>query len=124
MKNKIALYMICAVAVGYLLVSAVPGQVAIYTQPRMLAAGSDGEEMLSESPRNPEALPESGDSSDGNFTESPKFNIEDTDDTPILESPMESRKTLGDSLIGLSKWWIIDIFIALFIYYLARRFLV
>jgi len=124
MKNKIALYMICAVAVGYLLVSTVPGQVAIYTQPRMLATGSDGEEMLSGSPRNPEALPESGDSSDGNLTKSPEFQPKITEDDLSIESPMESRKTLGDSLIGLSKWWIIDIFIALFIYYLARRFLV
>ena len=123
MKNKIALYMICAIAVGYLLVSAVPGQVALYTQPRMLATGSDGEDMLSGSPQ-PSEIPESGDSSDGNLTKSPEFNIEIEEDSRTIESQVDSRRALGDSLIGLSKWWIIDIFIALFIYYLARRFLV
>jgi hypothetical protein len=123
MKNRIALYMICAIAVGYLLVSAVPGQVALYTQPRMLATGSDGEEMLSGSPQ-PSEIPESGDSSDGNLTKSPEFNIEIEEDSRTIESQVDSRRALGDSLIGLSKWWIIDIFIALFIYYLARRFLV
>ena len=123
MKNRIALYMICAIAVGYLLVSAVPGQVALYTQPRMLATGSDGEDMLSGSPQ-PSEIPESGDSSDGNLTKSPEFNIEIEEDSRTIESQVDSRRALGDSLIGLSKWWIIDIFIALFIYYLARRFLV
>ena len=123
MRNKIALYMICAIAVGYLLVSAVPGQIAIYTQPRMLATGSDGEDMLGGSPQ-PEVLPESDDNMGGNLTESPKFNIEITEDSGLTESPMESRRALGDSLIGLSRWWIVDLFIALFIYYMARRFLV
>jgi hypothetical protein len=115
--------MICAIAVGYLLVSAVPGQVALYTQPRMLATGSDGEEILGGSPQ-PSEIPESGDSSDGNLTKSPEFNIEIEEDSRTIESQVDSRRALGDSLIGLSKWWIIDIFIALFIYYLARRFLV
>ena len=72
----------------------------------------------------PEVLPESEDSMGGNLTESPKFNIEITEDSGLTESPMESRRALGDSLIGLSRWWIVDLFIALFIYYMARRFLV
>ena len=122
MRNRIALYMICAIGVGYLLVSAVPSQVALYTQPRMFAAGSDGEEMLSGA--QPEALPESDDSANGNRTKSPEFDIGITEDEQLIESPMEPRNALGDSLIDLSRWWIIDIFIALFIYYLARRFLV
>ena len=122
MRNRIALYIICAIAVGYILVSAVPGQVAIYTQPRSFAAGSDGEEMLSGA--QPEALPESDDSTEGNQTKSPKFSIGISEDERSIESPMEPRNALGDSLIDLSRWWIIDIFIALFIYYLARRFLV
>jgi hypothetical protein len=116
MKNRIALYMICAIAVGYLLVSAVPSQVAIYTQPKLLTAGSDGEEMLSTPP-----TLETDNGARGNLT-SPEFDIEIAEDTPL--APVKPTRTLGNSLIGLSKWWIVDLFIALSIYLVARKFLV
>ena len=109
MTPKSLVYVVLAVAVGYMLVSAVPQQVAMYTTPP---------QMLE---RGPPVL-------GANQTEGA--------DTGIMGAPENSSemKTLGvgdDSirpsfiestrLPELMKWWTVDILVALTIYWVARR---
>jgi len=107
MTQKSLVYMVLALAVGYLLVSAVPQQVALYTTPLMTQRG-DGEFTL-------EAVPESGDTFTG---------PEELPESSILGETDELRKVSfieRSRLPELMKWWIIDIFVALTIYWVAKQ---
>ncbi len=109
MTPKSLVYVVLAVAVGYMLVSAVPQQVAMYTTPP---------QMLE---RNPLVL-------GANQTEGA--------DTGILGTPENSSEMkalgVGDDVIHpsfiestrlpeLMKWWTVDILVALTIYWVAKN---
>jgi len=94
MNAKIIAYMVAAVAVGYLLVSAVPEQVSMLAGPQeMLRAG--------------EAPEESGGPILASGTEGGE-----------LGAP-EDRGFM--SLFDLYKWWAIDLVVAFSVYWVARR---
>lgn len=107
MTQKSLVYMVLAVAVGYLLVSAVPQQVAMYTTPPLMTQRGDGELL--------EMAPESGDmlSSGEELPSESKILGDDTvRDVSFIEM---SR------LPELMKWWTIDIIVALTIYWVAKQ---
>ena len=108
MNQRSLIHVVVAVAVGYLLISAIPRQVAMYATPQPMR----GEEPKdSSSPDKGGVLsPES----------SPESVLEDTEEIKSFETSGESMRAptkLGD----LMKWWIFDIVIALTIYLIARR---
>ncbi|MFH0849788.1 MAG: hypothetical protein V1924_02465 [Candidatus Bathyarchaeota archaeon] len=95
MNAKIMAYMVAAVAVGYLLISAVPEQVSMFAGPQeMLRAG----EIPSE---------ESGGPMLASGTEGGELGA--------LED--HGFKSLFD----LYKWWAIDLVVAFSVYWVARR---
>ena len=94
MNAKIMAYMVAAVAVGYLLISAVPEQVSMLAGPQeMLRAG--------------EAPEESGGPLLASETEGGELGA------------LEDHGLM--SLFDLYKWWAIDLVIAFSAYWVARR---
>lgn len=108
MTQKSLVYMMLAIAVGYLLVSTVPQQVSMYTNPqRMTLTGSDSN--LESAPKlGVDAVPEA----DGSLNDSGL----EIQGTPDDLSFMELSK-----LPELMKWWALDIVLAITIYWIARR---
>jgi hypothetical protein len=100
-----------AVAVGYLLVSAVPQQVSMYTNPpNMLVtsekvAGSDEVTQLGEG----ETIPENDGAPDDTFAYETTRSIEEPSFWEMSRLP------------ELVKWWTLDVVIAISIYWVARR---
>ena len=108
MTQKSLVYMVLAVAVGYLLVSTVPQQVALYTTPPLMTQRGDGEFTA-------DTVPESGDTFTG-IKELPESSIlGETDELREISFMERSR------LPELMKWWTIDILVALTIYWVARQ---
>jgi len=94
MNAKIMAYMVVAVAVGYLLISAVPEQVSMLAGPQeMLRAG--------------EAPEESGGSILASGTEGGELGT------------LEDHGFM--STLDMYKWWAIDLLIAFSVYWVARR---
>lgn len=114
MTQKSLVYVVLAVAVGYMLVSAVPQQVAMYTTPQnMLSVETDSLEMGATSQDDGEAVPELGDlPSDLKTFENPRGGFEEPS---FLETSQLPR---------LMKWWTLDIVVAATIYWVARRRLI
>ena len=105
MDNRAMAYAVLAVAVGYLLISAVPEQVALYTAPRMLMGG-------------PEASP--GD--EPVLTAGEEVSQPESGELLGEPSPMlDSRKLGAENILELSKWWALDIGLAFAVYWVARR---
>jgi len=93
MNNKIMAYMVVAVAVGYLLVSAIPEQVSMFAEPQeMLRLGEAPEK--SEDPMLSSGAEE--------------------DELVTLDSGLAST-------LNLYKWWAIDLAIAFSVYFIAKR---
>ncbi len=114
MTQKSLVYMVLAVAVGYMLVSAVPQQLAMYTTPP---------EMLSVSEKSfdTESAPLLDDGEDiQKFGDTPS----DLASTEIQRGFDEPSFLETSRLPELMKWWIVDIMVALSIYWVARRRLV
>lgn len=113
MNSRSLAHVIVAVAIGYLLISAIPQQVARYstTQPVILG----GEISDSRSPENEEVLSSesTAESVTDNMEELKSF---DTKGEPVEPSFLEYAR-LGE----LAKWWTFDILVALTIYWVARR---
>jgi len=116
MDNRFTVYTVLAVMVGYLLISAVPGQVERYVAPRpVMLTGS--EETFKE--RTPEAAGESLNAT------------EDAQAFGLGEQGVEelSGETdgldMGDrgiaSYVNLYGWWALDLGAAFSVYWLARR---
>jgi len=106
MTQKSLVYVVLAVAVGYLLVSAVPQQVAMYTTPPMRSQRGDSELL--------EMTPKSGDTFSGP-DEAPEGMILGTEEVREVSFIEMSR------LPELVKWWTIDILVALTIYWVAKQ---
>jgi hypothetical protein len=114
MTQKSLVYVVLAVAVGYLLVSAVPQQVTMYASPQPLIR--EGEMTDSGSPNSGDGATVTENSAEAAAAEEDK-SFEMTEDHPTHErSFLESTR-----LPELAKWWTLDILIAVSIYWVARR---
>jgi hypothetical protein len=116
MDNRVTVYTVLAVMVGYLLISAVPGQVERYVAPSPVMLTSP-EGTLDE-----RTLGESGES----------LNV--TEDAQALVLGEEGDKELSGgidvptleeggiaSYLDLYGWWALDLGVAFSVYWLARR---
>ena len=116
MNPRSITYVVIAVAVGYLLVSAVPRQVEMYASPQLVLRG--GEKADSSSPSS-----EDSDSvlSSESVTESTSENMEELKSFDINGEPVKPSLIESTRLDELVKWWTLDVLIALTIYWIAKR---
>ncbi len=116
MDNRFTVYTVLAVMVGYLLVSAVPGQVERYVAPRpVMLTGS--EETFKE--RTPEAPGESL-----NATEDAQALILGEQGVEELSGELDGPVVEDRGIAGymdLYSWWALDLGAAFSVYWLARR---
>lgn len=117
MNSRVTVYTVLAVMVGYLLISAVPGQVERYVAPPpLMFAGS--KETVNE--RNVSDAGESLNATD----EAPMFGLGE-EATEELTGEPDGPIILGDrgvvSFLDLYKWWVLDLGVAFSVYWLARR---
>jgi hypothetical protein len=113
MNSRSLAHVIVAVAVGYLLISAIPQQVAKYSTPQSVILG--GEISDSRSPDNEEVL------SSESSAESGIDNVEELKSFERKGEPVEPSLLEYTRLGELAKWWTFDILVALTIYWVARR---
>lgn len=105
MTQKSLVYMVLAVAVGYILVSAVPNQISMYTTPQPILSRGDGNTANTTRPIDEELLKENG----------------------VLTSGFETEEVRSESFLKstqlpqLMMWWTIDIIVALTIYWIAKN---
>jgi hypothetical protein len=122
MKNRPMIYMVFAIAIGYLLIGAVPGQVESLVSPKI--GSQSNEEMFSdvapETSEPPNMMEGAGERAEGeqikSVEEEPSPNISHDSSELIVSGESES-------LLGLYKWWAVDFLIAFVIYYSARQLL-
>ncbi len=113
MDNRVAVYTVLAVMVGYLLVSAVPGQVERYVAPR------------------PEMLAAPGGTVDERTFGEPGESVNATEDAEALTLGEQGAEDVSGELVvegggiasymELYKWWALDLGAAFSIYWLAKR---
>jgi hypothetical protein len=129
MNNKSMAYMVFAIAIGYLLISTVPGQVETLVSPKLSSQGEQENFALDSSESDAEPKIENGEKrgeaseeiaaaeaqSDANET-TPSAGLGDE----VMEEPVARP---GETLVPLYRWWIVDLFIAFGVYYVARRLL-
>lgn len=108
MTQKSLAYMVLAVAVGYLLVSALPQQLAMYTIPQSTLERSDGNLGV-------DSIPPEGDIES---LDDEKPGIKSFEGTGEHVEPSFWERTRLPSLI---KWWTVDILIAFVIYWGAKQ---
>ena len=130
MIPKSLAYMVVAVFVGYMLVSAVPGQVAMYATPPFLEAGETVSVTEREfSPDNDSLSLEIDDSSESleNAVEAGEAPAEIASSaSQATGDAAEAAKAARDARSGLEfmgtmAWWVVDVFVALVVYWFARR---
>lgn len=115
MNNRVTVYTVLAVMVGYILISAVPGQVERFVAPPP-AMLTDSETAVEE-----RAFGEPGESL--NATEDAQAlgleqGVEDL--SGEIEGPVIEDKGIA-SYLDLYKWWALDLGVAFSVYWLARR---
>jgi hypothetical protein len=102
MNGKTMAYMVMAVAVGYLLIAAVPEQMYMYAAPKELLRTGEGP-----------LLTQGGEPESGNLT---------SQASPLGETGGENTQALG---VGASSdmylWWAADLLVAFSIYWVAKR---
>ena len=123
MTQKSLVYMVLAVAVGYILVSAVPQQVAMYTNPQQIqltgsqefSTGDGG--TVTVSPKNDSETiadaAQAAEAAESAATQAPSFEVRG--------SGFESSFIETSQLPKLIMWWTLDILIAVAIYWVARQ---
>jgi hypothetical protein len=105
MTQKSLVYMVLAVAVGYILVSAVPNQISMYTTPQPILSRGDGNDTNTTRPLDEDFLNETG----------------------VLTSSPETEEARSESFLystqlpHLMMWWTIDVIVALTIYWVAKN---
>jgi len=116
MDNRVTVYTVLAVMVGYMLISAVPGQVERYVAPP--PAMLTGSETTFEE----RTFGEPGESP--NATEDAQAFTLGTQEVEELSGETDSP-IMGDrgipSYLYLYKWWALDLGLAFSVYWLARR---
>jgi hypothetical protein len=126
MENKALVYAVLAISLGYLLVSAVPGQLA----PQMFSESAGDSEMLkAPGPEHPEAPADSAaapateldDTLSGDTAEVQG----DTSDASAARSTSDEALAAGggsDNLvISVFGTWSVNLIVALGVYFIARR---
>jgi len=110
MNNRVTVYTVLAVTVGYLLISAVPGQVERYMAPHPLMLTGSEETVIERSLNATDDAPVFGlgEQAIEELTGEP-------DDSDIL------RDRGVASFLDLYKWWVLDMGVAFSVYWLARR---
>jgi hypothetical protein len=117
MNNRVTIYTLLAVMVGYLLISAVPGKVERYVAPPPLRLTG------SEDTVNERSLGEAGGSL--NATEDAQAfglgeqGVEELSGEPGAPIIVEDRGIA--SYLDLYSWWVLDLGVAFSVYWLARR---
>ena len=117
MNNRVTVYTVLAVMVGYLLISAVPGQVERYVAPPpLMLAGS--KETVNE--RNVSDVGESL-----NATEDTQvFGLGEQGGEELsgeIDGPIIGEDRGIASYLDLYKWWVLDLGVAFSVYWIARR---
>lgn len=129
MNNKSMAYMIFAIAIGYLLISTVPEQVETLISPKFSSKGEQENFALDSSESDAEPKIENG-----------KERSEGSEEIAAAEAPLDTNETTpgagleselkegviarpSENLVPLYRWWIVDLFIAFGVYYVARRLL-
>jgi hypothetical protein len=116
MNSKSTIYVVFAIAIGYFLISAVPGRISMLAEPKFVTtegADSGDGQML--------GIPD-------NFTENDNRSGSDID-SPILgpesiEKPPEDtlqNDLSSPNILNLTKWWVIDLLIAISVYWVAKN---
>jgi hypothetical protein len=101
MNSKTMAYMVMAVAVGYLLIAAVPEQMAMYAAPKDLLRTGEGP-----------LLTQGGEPESGNLTSQ----------APEEEVGGENTQVLGIGISFDMYWlWAADLMVALSVYWVAKR---
>lgn len=110
MNNRVTIYTVLAVMVGYLLISAVPGQIERYVAPHpVMLTGS--EEAFNE--RN------ISDVGDLNATEDAHaFGLGEEGVERLSGEPVSGE---WGAVSYLYRWWVLDLGVALSVYWFARR---
>jgi len=102
MNGKTMAYMVMAVAVGYLMIAALPEQMAMYAAPKDLLRSEEGP-----------LLTQGGEPELGNLT---------SQESSEGEVGGEETQVLG---VGVSfdmyRWWAADLVVALSVYWVAKR---
>ena len=102
MNGKTMAYMVMAVAVGYLLIAAVPEQMAMYAAPKELLRTGEGP-----------LLTQGGEPESGNLT---------SQGAPEGEVGGENTQTLGVRVsFDMYWWWAADLLVAFSVYWVAKR---
>ena len=117
MNNRVTVYTVLAVMVGYLLISAVPGQVERYVAPPpLMFAGS--KETVNE--RNVSDAGESLNATE----EAQAFGLGEQSVEELsgeIDGPIIGKDRGIASYLDLYKWWVLDLSVAFSVYWLARR---
>lgn len=119
MNNKAPIYVVLAVAVGYFLISALPQQVSLYTDQRQMLSSQPPGRLIEPEPEGGILGTSNSSSNDyittepGNFTTS-KLQGQESDLVDINE------RSLID-FMSVYKWWVIDLAVALAVYFVAKR---
>jgi hypothetical protein len=126
MNNRSMIYMVFAIALGYLIVSTVPVQLESLLSPQMSLRGE--QEMLSPvKPRDavpPTSERELEEGSDVlSASEDASKEIESDTETGLEEYSNTTSIRQDENLLFLFMWWTVDLSIALGIYFITRRLL-
>lgn len=121
MKSKSMVYVVFAVAVGYFLISSVPGKVAILVEPKMLATvGTDGEEQVLGAPENVTITGSEG-LRDSESKTPPDQADSASSDPPVSAEETGALRVAGSNIIDLTMWWLIDLVVAVSVYLVAKN---
>ena len=122
MTQKSLVYMVLAVAVGYILVSAVPQQIAMYTNPQEIKltgsefSTADGGTITVSPENDTEAIADAAQAAEAAqsaATQAPSLEVRGSGFEPsFLEA---------SQLPELLMWWTLDVLIALVIYWVAKQ---
>jgi len=130
MTPKSLAYMVVAVFVGYMLVSAVPGQVAMYATPPFFEAGEtvsvterefspDNDTFSLEIDDLSESLEDAAEASEATAEIASSASQATGDAAEATEAARDARSSL--EFMGTMTWWVVDVFVALVVYWFAKR---
>lgn len=121
MNNKAPLYVIVAIAVGYVLISALPVQLSMYADERQLLSSQPPGQFEDKSPE-----PEGGILGTSNSTINDSLGIKEDNSSlthlknPELDVTGHPDRTVIDYM-SMYKWWLLDLVIAFAVYFTAKK---
>ena len=108
MKNKSMIYILFAIAIGYFLISSLPGKFAMIVDQKMI---------LSESARSKEQMLETPPQNKSTIDSVEPLSSNETFATEEAESGYIDNSNISN----LTFWWAIDLFIAVAVYWVAKN---